>query len=124
LVSGLRSDTAPAISAENKELSHIPDVLVARDAVPLSDKDETCQLAIDLQEERVAIRLDPVERKVAVAEPAVWSDVQIDPIGELVDIKLKEICEDRLMIPRCGDKFNLRGGIVWRPSHFVPQPEG
>jgi hypothetical protein len=124
LVSGLRSDTAPAISAENKELSHIPGVLVARDAVPSRDQDKACQLAIDFQQEGVAIPLDPVERKVTVPEPAVWSDVQIDPIGELVDIKLKEICEDRLMILRCGDKFNLRGGIVWRPSHFVPQPEG
>jgi hypothetical protein len=120
------SNAASPASTQNEKLRHIPNHAVARDSRPSLDKNQPGQFAIHPDKKRMPVRLRPIKRKGPVAEPAILSDIQTVEFAKIVCVQLNQVRQDRLLLRRGGDNFEVRGcplalghslrGLVFRSS--------
>ena len=94
-----RSNSASAVRSKHKKLRHIPD---SRGAL---NQGQSRQLAIHPDKQRMPTRLGPIPGKSIVAEPAVFSDLHIIKVAEIVNVQFQEIRQDWRVLSRCWDHF-------------------
>src|ERR1017187_769280 len=101
LVGDVSPDSAPAVTANDEELRHIPDGFICRDSGTFSYQNHTSQFVVDAHEKRKPIGLAPIEGKVGIAEPAVFAQFDVVKFAEVMRVELKQIDHDGLLLP-CG----------------------
>ncbi|MDT5157189.1 MAG: hypothetical protein QOH51_1546 [Acidobacteriota bacterium] len=102
----LHPDPAPPVSTSDEELCHVPDILFNGDFRPSLHQNETRQVAVNLDEKRIAVRLYPVEREMLVTESPIRAKLHVRELAEIVCIQLKQMSQYRLLL-RCGrDDFD------------------
>lgn len=112
------NSTSPA-SANNEKLCHIPDRVVARDLRSFLDKNQACQFPIHPDQERMSVRLRPIQRKGPVAEPAILPYIQIAEFAKIVRVQLQQVRQDRPLLRRGGDNREVRGWRLARLRHSL-----
>src|ERR1017187_3381071 len=113
LVRNVSSNSTPPVSAKNKKLRHIPDILIARYVRPSLQRDQACQFALHPDQNRMSARLTPIKRKVLVAEPPVRPNLHITEFAEVVCVQLKQVSQDRLLLGRGRNDFDIYGWPLW-----------
>src|SRR5208337_412990 len=92
------SNSTPPISANNKELSHVPDRVIASDLRPFSHQNQSCQSAVDPNKKRMPVCLRPIKWQLRVAEPAILAQLYIVEFAEVVRVQLKQVGHNRLLL--------------------------
>jgi len=57
----------------------------------------------------MSVGLTPVKWETGVDEPPVRSQIHVVKLAEIVRVQLKQVGEDRLLLKRGGDDFNMLG---------------
>ncbi len=111
-------NSAPPVSAKNKELGHIPNGLpITGDTRLFHHEDQSCKFPIRPHKKRVPVRLTPIKWKAPVAEPAIRTYLTIVELTEVVNIQLQKVGEDQLILAPGGNEFNLLEWLIWVPNH-------
>ena len=51
----------------------------------------------------MSVGLAPIKRETVIAKPAIWSNLDIAELTEIVRVQLKQIGQDRLLLWPSGD---------------------
>jgi hypothetical protein len=102
------SNSPPRVSANNKELRHIPDNFISHSSDPLFTN-TNCQSARHCDQKRMSVRLARVKGKALVSKPAIRSKIQILEFTEVLPVQLKQVSQDRLLLWSSGGTFDMRG---------------
>src|ERR1700759_5298049 len=108
LVRNPRAHAAPPVPAHDKKFRHV----VAARLGSGFDQRQSPQISVYPDQKWMPRRLAPIEGKMRVLESAVDARIHIDQVAEIVDIKLKQVGNDRLLLARGGDKLDLRRGLL------------
>ena len=65
----------------------------------------------------MSARFAPIKRKTVVAKPAIWPDLDIAELGEIVYIQLKQVGQDRLLLWRGADYSDIVESLCWAFCH-------
>src|SRR4029077_18948484 len=110
---GRCSNAPSAISAQNKELSQIPCILISGDWRPFFHQSESCQFVIDSDEKRVPAGFAPIKGKSVISKLSVRPDLDVEKLAEIVGIELKQVRQDRRLFCRGRNHFYLRCRLLW-----------
>ena len=87
----VHADAAPAVSTRDEKLRYIPDIRVASDFRAALHQNETGLFAINPDQQRMAVRLHPIQRQARVAEAPIRAQLYRSELAEIVRIQLKQI---------------------------------
>jgi hypothetical protein len=112
LVRYIRSNPASPVSSEDKKFGHIPNGLIVRNILSSPNENQPYKFSIHPDKKRTPVRVTPIKRKVSVAKSAIRPHLTVVELAEIVNIQLKQVSEDWLMIAFGGDQLNLREWLI------------
>jgi hypothetical protein len=71
------------------------------------DKSKACPMPVSFQQKWVAIRIAPAQCEAFVLEAAILIKLEINELAEIMDIQLKEISQNRLLLRTSGNNFKV-----------------
>src|SRR5262249_19447890 len=111
------SETASPVSTNNKELCHVPDILITRDLRASHHQNKTRQFAVNPDKERAPVRLFPIQRKILVPKTAISAELHVMELAEIVRVQLEKISQDWLLLRLSGNNFDMRRWFFFMPCH-------
>lgn len=99
-----RAYSAPSIPAQYEELSNIPDLFISGYLRSSLDQHKTRQLVLKSHKKRLTARIRPVEAKILITKPAVVPKLYRKELAEIINVQLKHIGENRMLIFAGGDQ--------------------
>ena len=101
------SNSTTPVTAEDKELRHIPNRSTAGDLRPSLYQGEPYECPIHPDKQRVTAWLMPVERKIRVAESSVRTQFHLSKLAEVMYVQLEQVGQNRLLLGEGGHDFEI-----------------
>src|SRR5262249_20518169 len=86
-----RPHASSSVSPNDEKLRHVPDIFIGGHLRAAPDQSEAGQFVVHSNQEGMPVRFFPIQRKVLELETAIFTELYIDELAEIVLVQLEQI---------------------------------